>query len=271
MSCSSVSKRDNYFASSECTNSEFWSHIGEQTKSEFIIFTNCTSPLIKVETYNEIIDSFDIAYPEHDSVNTVSELKEYLYLDEKPLNFEPNKAPNSQDLPNVIKLNFAVNILKTETMFKKKSLVFELTPEAKALSNSFILNKGKLPWPVSQGRVILKYGRQPHPIVKTATIQSNGIRIMTSPAQKVRSIFNGSVYRIISSKNGSKTILIQHGNFFTVYKNLSNIYVKKGEKVSSRQNIGEVFTNSSTGKSSIQFSIFQNTTPINPLLWIIKM
>jgi|TARA_B100001540_G_C15636067_1_gene564420 CMP-N-acetylneuraminic acid synthetase len=115
--------REDYFASSECTNSEFWSHIAEQTKSEFIIFTNCTSPLIKVETYNEIIDSFDISFPEHDSVNTVSEMKEYLYLDEKPLNFDPNKAPNSQDLPNVIKLNFAVNILKKETMQKKKSLV----------------------------------------------------------------------------------------------------------------------------------------------------
>ena len=78
-------KREKYFASSKCTNSEFWSHIAEQTKSEFIIFTNCTSPLIKVETYNEIIDSFDISFPEHDSVNTVSEMKEYLYLDEKPL------------------------------------------------------------------------------------------------------------------------------------------------------------------------------------------
>ena len=116
-------KREDYYASSECTNSEFWSHIAENTKSEFIIFTNCTSPLIKVETYDEIIDSFDISYPTHDSVNTVSELKEYLYLNQKPLNFNPDKAPNSQDLPNVIKLNFAVNIIRRNTMFKKKSLV----------------------------------------------------------------------------------------------------------------------------------------------------
>ena len=151
---------------------------------------------------------------------------------------------------------------------KKKSLVFELTPEAKALSNSFILNKGKLPWPVSQGRVILKYGRQPHPIVKTATIQSNGIRIMTSPAQKVRSIFNGSVYRIISSKNGSKTILIQHGNFFTVYKNLSNIYVKKGEKVSTMQELGNIITNKNSGQTILSFSLFKESKTQNPLYWL---
>jgi len=131
-------KRERYYASSECTNSEFWSNIAKNTESEFIIFTNCTSPLIKVETYEEIIDSFDISYPAHDSVNTVSEMKEYLYLDEKPLNFNPDKAPNSQDLPNVIKLNFAVNILKRDTMFKKKSLVgykpsFYLTNEVESL------------------------------------------------------------------------------------------------------------------------------------------
>lgn len=116
-------KREIYYASSECTNSEFWSNIAENTKSEFIIFTNCTSPLVKVETYDKIIDSFDISYPTHDSINTVSELKEYLYLNEKPLNFNPDKALNSQDLPNVKKLNFAVNIIKRNTMFKKKSLV----------------------------------------------------------------------------------------------------------------------------------------------------
>ena len=115
--------REKYYASSECSNSEFWSHIAKQTKSDFILFTNCTSPLITVKTYNEIIDSFDISYPSHDSVNTVSAIKEFLYLNKTPLNFDPNKAPNSQDLPNVIKLNFAVNILQKETMFKKKSVV----------------------------------------------------------------------------------------------------------------------------------------------------
>ena len=150
------------------------------------------------------------------------------------------------------------------------SNLFTLTPEAKLLSNNFISNKGKLPWPVQKGYVSLKYGKQPHPIVKTATIQSNGIRIITASSQKARTIFNGTVYRIISSKNGSKTILIQHGNFFTVYKNLSNIYVNKGDKVFTKQEIGLIMTNKNSGQTILSFSLFKDNKTENPLFWIGK-
>ena len=150
------------------------------------------------------------------------------------------------------------------------SNLFTLTPEAKLLSNNFISNKGKLPWPVQKGYVSLKYGKQPHPVVKTATIQSNGIRIITASSQKARTIFNGTIYRIISSKNGSKTILIQHGNFFTVYKNLSNIYVNKGDKVFTKQEIGLIMTNKNTGQTILSFSLFKDNKTENPLFWIGK-
>ena len=116
-------RREKYYASSECTNSEFWSHIAETTDSSLIMFTNCTSPLIKEETYIKIIDSFETSKSSNDSINTVTEIKEYLYLDNKPLNFNPSKAPISQNLPEVVKLNFAVNILSKEHMFKRKSLI----------------------------------------------------------------------------------------------------------------------------------------------------
>jgi murein DD-endopeptidase MepM/ murein hydrolase activator NlpD len=156
---------------------------------------------------------------------------------------------------------------------KKKNIsskVFDLTPEAKILSNNFMSNKGKLPWPVEKGYVTLRYGKQRHPVVKTATIQSNGIRIMTSSSQKVRSIFTGVVYRIISSKSGAKTILIQHGNFFTVYKNLSNIYVKKGDVISTKQDLGEIITNKNSGQTILSFSLFKDNKTENPLLWLGK-
>ena len=95
--------------------------------------------------------------------------------------------------------------------------------------------------------------------------------IATASKEKVRTVFEGVVLSVLQFKGSNPTVLIQHGNYITAYKNLAKVFVKKGDRVSSRQNIGEVFTNSSTGKSSIQFSVFQNTTPINPLLWIIKM
>jgi CMP-N-acetylneuraminic acid synthetase len=116
-------KREDYYASSECTNSEFWSHIAYTTQSKYIMFTNCTSPLVKIETYNNIFEKFKKIKNINDSLNTVSEEKNFLYLNNKAINFDPKKAPNSQDLPNIIKLNFAVNILPKELMLKKKSVI----------------------------------------------------------------------------------------------------------------------------------------------------
>ncbi|MDB4024544.1 peptidoglycan DD-metalloendopeptidase family protein [Flavobacteriaceae bacterium] len=153
----------------------------------------------------------------------------------------------------------------------KSSKGFNLTPESKALAKKFELNKGKLPWPVSRGVVIQKFGTQPHPVVKTAKIKSNGIVIATEKNQKVKTVFEGKILSVLQFRGSNPTVLVQHGNYITAYKNLSKVFVNKGDKVISNQYIGEVFTNTSTGKSSIQFSVFQKTTPLNPLLWILKM
>ena len=112
-------KRDPYFASSECPNNEFWAHIAENTKTEYILFTHCTNPLIRASTYEDFINLFIKRKQEYDSFNSVSEVKEFLILNQNPINFDFNKAPNSQNLPDVVKLNFAINILPTSLMLKK--------------------------------------------------------------------------------------------------------------------------------------------------------
>ena len=154
---------------------------------------------------------------------------------------------------------------------KKKEGRFELTEEAKLISKNFNANKGKLPSPVIRGSVVLGFGKQPHPIVKTTTIQSNGVRIRTSSDVEARTVFNGEVYSIIKSKNNTYTILIQHGNFFTVYKNLSDIYVKKGDKLKTKDSIGKIATDPLNGQTILSFSIFNNGVPQNPRFWIYKM
>tara|TARA_A100001011_G_C14265493_1_gene824470 strand:- start:107 stop:781 length:675 start_codon:yes stop_codon:yes gene_type:complete len=116
-------KRDAYYASSQCPNNEFWEHIADNTKSDYILFTHCTNPMIKVKTYEDMIKIFQKEKENHDSFNSVSEVKEFLILNKKPLNFNFSEAPNSQNLPDVIKLNFAINILSTRLMKKKKSLI----------------------------------------------------------------------------------------------------------------------------------------------------
>ena len=116
-------KRDPYFASSECPNNEFWAHIAENTKTEYILFTHCTNPLIKEETYESMIEFSAKELNNYDSFNSVTEVKEFLIMKDKPLNFNLNKAPNSQNLPDVIKLNFAINILPTKIMKERQSLI----------------------------------------------------------------------------------------------------------------------------------------------------
>ena len=154
---------------------------------------------------------------------------------------------------------------------KTKSNSFNLTPEAIALAKNFELNKGKLPWPVSRGVVIQRFGTQPHPVVKTAKIKSNGIIIATEKSAKVKTVFKGQVLSVLKFRGSNPTILIQHGNYITAYKNLSKVFVSKGDVLESGQAIGEVFTNKTNSQSTIQFSIFKKTTPLNPLFWILKM
>lgn len=118
-------RRDDYFASSQCLNSVFWKNIADNTNSEFIMFTNCTSPLIKLKTYRDIISIFKNVLKKNkcDSINTVTEIKEFLFKDNKPINFTTNKTPNSQNLPDIVKLNFAINILRTKKMSSSRSLI----------------------------------------------------------------------------------------------------------------------------------------------------
>ena len=148
---------------------------------------------------------------------------------------------------------------------------FALTPEAKALAASFSANKGRLPWPVRKGVVIQKFGTQRHPVVRTTTIKSNGVTIATSPGTKARAVFEGTVLNIVQFQGSNPIVLIQHGNFVTAYKNLASVEVKKGDKVMAKQDIGTVFTNTGTNRTTLQFSIFRSTTPQNPADWIYQM
>lgn len=153
----------------------------------------------------------------------------------------------------------------------KNKAVFTLTPEAQLISKNFTANKGKLPWPVEQGVVTLGFGTQTHPVVKTTKIQSNGVTIATPGNAKVRSVFKGKVMQVFSFKGSNPGVLIQHGNYITSYSNLAAVYVKKGETIDAKQAIGEVFTHPTNGKSELKFSVFQNTTPVNPKSWVYRM
>ena len=148
---------------------------------------------------------------------------------------------------------------------------FTLTAEAKELASKFTSNKGNLPWPVEKGYVSTYYGKQPHPIVSSTTIQSNGVRITTNEGSTARAVFEGTVLAIQVMSGNQKAVLIQHGNYITVYKNLENVYVSNGDKVSTKQEIGTIFTDRITGKTILGFLLSKNTDTEDPASWIYKM
>ena len=116
-------KREDYYASSQCSQSEFFRNLAETTDSDIIIHTPCTSPLVKTNTMYDAINRFMLS--ENDSCNAVGSVKEYLWLDNKPLNYKiiNNNVPNSQDLPDVMKLTFGFNILSKDLMIERSNVV----------------------------------------------------------------------------------------------------------------------------------------------------
>jgi murein hydrolase activator len=148
---------------------------------------------------------------------------------------------------------------------------FVLTPEGKIVSDNFKANKGKLPWPVEKGYLQLRYGKQPHPVIKSLTVDNSGVEIATESGSNARAVFEGEVLQIQVIKGTNRKILIiQHGDFMTIYQNLETINVKTGDKVSFKQNLGRIATDAS-GKAVLKFLIIQNVTYLNPELWLANM
>lgn len=158
-----------------------------------------------------------------------------------------------------------------ENSAKESSITFALTAEAKVLSTSFTNNKGKLPWPVKNGVVVKQYGKQQHPQLPNVTTFNSGVEIATESNAKARAVFNGVVLEIQQLKGANKAIYIQHGNYISIYNNMAKILVKKGDKVTIKQDLGTVFTNPSTGKTILKFLIYKNTIRMNPADWVFKM
>lgn len=145
-----------------------------------------------------------------------------------------------------------------------------LTAEGKILADNFRASKGQLPWPVEKGFVSLGYGSQPHPVYPSLVVHNSGVEITTEQGANARAVFGGEVTSVIVLSPVNKAVMIQHGDYFTVYQNLSSVFVSKGDKVSIKQNIGKIRTNGE-GKTVLKFTISQNTTYNNPAYWLYRM
>lgn len=149
-----------------------------------------------------------------------------------------------------------------------------MTPEMKILSNEFSQNEGGLPWPVERGVITLSYGVQDHPVLRNVKIDNKGIEILTEPSSSVRAIFNGTVAGVLTLPGGNRAVLIQHGEYFSVYQNLTDIVVKEGDPVKVKQVIGKSYKPANTANSEIHFEIWKSANPLpvtlDPEKWLSK-
>ncbi len=148
------------------------------------------------------------------------------------------------------------------------STKIDLTPEAKIIADNFRANKGRLPYPVERGSITLGYGNQPHPVYKSLMVHNSGVEITTDQGANARAVFDGVVTSVFNLTKVTKAVMIQHGDYFTVYQNLSSVNVSTGDKVSRKQALGRIRSNGETGKTVLKFLIYQNTSYINPTGWL---
>ena len=153
---------------------------------------------------------------------------------------------------------------------KNKNTNYDLTPEALALSSEFERNKGSLPWPLAKGVIVSKYGKQKHIIFAGVETFNNGVDIATDKNAEVRVVFDGKVSRIFFIKGKGKAVLINHGEYFSVYSGLKEVVVKAGEKLLAKEKIGVVLTNEEENKTELHFEIWQGYDKQNPSNWLYK-
>ena len=149
---------------------------------------------------------------------------------------------------------------------------YPLTPKGSAISKSFVSNKGELPWPVEKGVITGKYGKHKHDIVVTALIDNNGIDISTENNATVKAVFNGKITSVLIIPGAGKVVMISHGEFRSVYANLKEVYVKKGDQVTKNQKLGLLLSLEGGKLSEAHFEIWKITTSgmktENPSSWL---
>ena len=154
-----------------------------------------------------------------------------------------------------------------ETSADRSARRVALTPQTALLSSNFAGNKGRLPWPVARGFVAQHFGRHPHPVLKHVIVENRGVDIQTNQGEAVRSVFAGRVLTVAQVPGMNTIVMIQHGEYFTVYARLRSVNVHEGQQVGSRETIGTAATDAD-GAAQVQFQVWRNSANLNPEGWL---
>jgi murein hydrolase activator len=147
---------------------------------------------------------------------------------------------------------------------------FALTPEQILISNNFAANQGKLPWPSERGVIAATFGEHPHPVLRGIKTRNNGIDIITHEGAEARAVFEGEVSNVLTIPSLNNVVILKHGEFLTVYSNLDQVYVKRGDKVALRQSLGVIHTDADEARTRLHFEIWKGKDLQNPESWIAR-
>ena len=185
----------------------------------------------------------------------------------KKLNKQKKEA---KEIEEQIKKIIEEEIRKSREEAEKNNSGSPLTPEDLELSSNFTSNKGRLPWPLEKGIIVSSFGIQKNKAISGVETKNNGIDFSTDLGQNCRVVFDGKISRIFFIKGKGKAVLVNHGNYFTVYSGLEDIVVKSGDKVISKQKIGTIITSETTKETQLHFEIWKGKETQNPVKWLYK-
>jgi septal ring factor EnvC (AmiA/AmiB activator) len=160
--------------------------------------------------------------------------------------------------------------LASEKAGTTKTGTFALTPMELELSASFEENRGSLPWPLEKGIVSSTFGEHNHPVLKQVKTKNNGIDILTDESMRARAIFSGEVTRVVNIPNYNYVIMIRHGEYLSVYSNLSEVFVQNGQTIGTGQELGIIHTDRKESKTELHFELWKGKTLLNPSLWLAR-
>lgn len=155
-----------------------------------------------------------------------------------------------------------------ELISKQVRSTTTLTKEQQLIAGGFEANQGRMPWPVEKGYISGHFGKHQHPVHEHVTIENKGIYLQTVSGANARAIYEGEV-TWCAQMNGSYAVIVQHGNYRSVYSQLAKIYVKQGDKLQAKQAIGQIQTDASEdNKTELYFQIYKDRSILNPSLWL---
>ncbi len=181
-----------------------------------------------------------------------------------------SKQSLAKELDKQIRKIIEEEIRLAKAKASEESDVLARTPEEQELADNVTANKGKLPWPVERGVIIERFGVQAHPVLRGIETFNNGVKITTEEGAPIRAVFEGNVSRIIDIPGAGKAVILSHGDYFSVYSNLLEVFVKRGQSVLLKEKLGTVLTKTNTKESITELQIWKGSEKMDPSSWLFQ-